>query len=382
MMVLFHCESNPGYAAASHELTFLRLAQRLVGGYENIHFAYRDLSNGRSPHLPNELTNLIKVDTTINSHNSLDDLSRYIRKHEIQLVFGFDQPVRRPAFKHMRKAGVRHFISYWGAPMSSINRGLKLIFKKIDVAMAHHRPDHFVFQSEGMRQSAVHGRGIPASQTSVVRTGIDTDKFHPAADIDWYAHELFGIEKDRRIVFFSGHMEARKGVDVVLRSAVELVDRQGRNDVHFLILGNRPGQEAPFQPIYSGTRASEHITFGGYRSDIPELLRSCDIGIIASTGWDSFPMSSIEMAASGLPLVVSDLPGLREAVTPDTGLLFPVSDHVSAAAKIQLLLDNPGLRSKMGDMGRRRAVKEFSVESQITGLETIIRRVAADILNR
>jgi len=57
MMVLFHCESNPGYAAASHELTFLRLAQRLVGGYENIHFAYRDLSNGRSPHLPNELTN-------------------------------------------------------------------------------------------------------------------------------------------------------------------------------------------------------------------------------------------------------------------------------------------------------------------------------------
>jgi glycosyltransferase involved in cell wall biosynthesis len=98
--------------------------------------------------------------------------------------------------------------------------------------------------------------------------------------------------------------------------------------------------------------------------------------MIASTGWDSFPMSSVEMAATELPLVISDLPGLRDAVTPDTGFLFPVGDHVTAAERICRLLDDERLRRQMGRMGRQRAIREFSVDQQIAGLVAVVRSVA------
>jgi glycosyltransferase involved in cell wall biosynthesis len=380
ILIFFHCESNPGYAAASHELSFLRMALRLVGSYENVHFAYPTLKDGLSPTLPPELTNVIEFDAASRSRDHLQKVANYVRKHNIKVAFGFDQPIRRLSHKYLREAGVRYLVSYLGAPSSSINRGLKLALKKIDVAVARYKPDHFIYQSEDMRRTGTNGRGIPAENTSVVRTGIDTERFSPPASKDYYAHDAFAIDRHRKIVFFSGHMEHRKGVDVIIKSAVHLTENQGRSDVHFLVLGNKNGQEKSFLPLYEGTRAEEHITFGGYRSDVPQLLKSCAIGFIASTGWDSFPMSSIEMAASGLPLVVSDLPGLREAISPDTGFHYPVGDHLRAVEHLVRLLDDDLLRLRMGKMARQRAVSEFSRERQISEMESIVRTIAADVL--
>jgi glycosyltransferase involved in cell wall biosynthesis len=382
ILIFFHCESNPGYAAASHEITFFQMAKRLVGSSANIHFSYRTTANGRSTSLPDELTHIIEFDASSKSHNHLSKIEHYIRTNNIQIAFGFDQPVRRLAHKYMRRGGVRHIIAYWGAPMSSINQGLKLAIKRVYVELCRHRPDHFIFQSEGMRHTATHGQGIPLECTSLVRTGIDIDRFSPSKTDDWYAFDAFNIDRNRRIVFFSGHMEDRKGVDVIVKAALHLVKSMGRSDVHFLLLGNKSGQEKRFLPLYQGTIAEQHITFGGYRHDVPRLLKSCTLGFIASTEWDSFPMSSIEMAATGLPLIVSDLPGLREAISPETGFLYPVGDYIKAAHCIRELLDNEILRQRMGKRGRQRAVEQFSTNQQIAGMEAVVRKVAGHTLQQ
>lgn len=375
ILVIFHCESDPGFAAASHELTFLEMARRLVGNFDDIHFAYSDLSRGRSPSLPAELKNVIQFNWASGSKDDFRRIQGYVDDNAIRVVFGFDLPVRNGSYKYLRRGGVQHIISYLGAPMSGKMQGLKLALKKIDVLLARHRPDHFIFQSEGMRETGVQGRGIPREATSLVRTGIDVERFSPSSGKDWYAHEAFGIDKRRKIVFFSGHMEERKGVDVTIKAARHLVEKLDRVDFHLLILGNRNGQERRFLPLFEGSAAENHITFGGYRSDVPSILKSCSLGFIASTGWDSFPMSSIEMAASGMPLIISDLPGLREAVTPETGMLYPPGDYRQAASCIALLLDNGELRRGMGRQARQRVVNEFSVDRQIAGLESVVRRV-------
>lgn len=380
ILVFFHCESNPGFAAASHEITFYKMARRLVGASENIHFSYRTLEGGLSPTLPKDLVNVIHFDSASRDPAHLRGIEAYVREHNIQIAFGFDQPVRRASHRYLRRGGVKHMVSYWGAPMSSINHGLKLALKKVYVRLFPHRPDHFIFQSEGMRHTATHGQGIPQHCTSVVRTGIDTERFSPAPGKDYYAHDEFGIPHERRIVFFSGHMEDRKGVDVIVRTAVHMIEDLGRRDMHFLLLGNRDGQEHNFLPLYRNSPAAEFITFGGYRNDVPRLLKSCSIGQIASTEWDSFPMSSIEMAACGMPLVVSDLPGLREAVTPDTGFRYPVGDHEAAAQHLLRLLDDEVLRQRMGRNGRQRVLESFSVTQQISGMEAVVRQVAGHLL--
>ncbi|MGQ9425167.1 glycosyltransferase family 4 protein [Gilvimarinus sp. F26214L] len=380
ILVFFHCESNPGYAAASHEITFYQVAKRIAGSNENIHFAYPTLRNGLSPTLPKELTNIIEFDARSRSREYLSHIETYVRENNIQIAFGFDQPVNRLSHRYLRRGGVHTIISYLGAPMSSINHGLKLAMKKMYVRLCRDRPDHFIFQSEGMRRTATHGQGIPEAATSVVRTGIDVQRFSPSSQQSWYAHQRFQIPQNRRIIFFSGHMEERKGVDVIIRCAVHMIEHMGHRDIHFLIVGNKEGEEKHFEPLYKDSKAAAHITFGGYRSDIPHILKSCTVGYIASTVWDSFPMSSIEMAATGLPLVVSDLDGLREVISPETGFLYPPGNHRDAADRIHTLLVDKDLRARMSRKARQRAVREFAVDQQVSGLEAIIRKVAAQNL--
>ncbi|MCG7199473.1 glycosyltransferase family 4 protein [Marinobacter pelagius] len=372
ILVLFHCESNPGFAASSHEHTFLRAALNLAGNYSKVHFAYRDLSRGMTPSLPQELVNIIQIDNSWNTPGRLLPIQRYIEQNRISIVFGFDQPVRRPLYRYLRKGGVTTFVSYWGAPMSSLNKGFKLLLKRVDARLSPWGPDHYIFQSEGMRKTAVHGRGIPIAKTSIVRTGIDTDVFFRNPNQRFYCHESFNIPKDRKIVFFSGHMEPRKGVGVLVRTAMHLID-QGYQKAHFVILGNRHGQEQPYLELLGEHPARNHVTFGGYRSDIPSLLSGCSLGLIASTGWDSFPMSSLEMSAAELPLLVSDLPGLRETVHDGAGVTFEPGNIDECARKIRQLLDDPDTAAVIGKKGRERVLKGYSRVQQVEAIESIIR---------
>jgi glycosyltransferase involved in cell wall biosynthesis len=249
--------------------------------------------------------------------------------------------------------------------------------KRVEVALRTNRPNHFIFESEAMRETAVYGRGIPRRDTSVVHLGIDTERFSPGKATSYYAHDQFGIPHDRRIVFYSGHIQERKGVDVLLRAASEMVHGRGRRDVHFLLVGNRQDEEKGYRYLYDGTGAECYITFGGYRNDVPRLLPSCFLGVIPSTGWDSFTMSSLEMAACGLPLLASRLQGLVEAVDHGrTGYLFEPGDHSALADRIEQLLDDPAQYSSLSQAGRARIEHGFSLEHQLQGLVNAVRLVA------
>jgi glycosyltransferase involved in cell wall biosynthesis len=226
-----------------------------------------------------------------------------------------------------------------------------------------------------MRQTAVYGRGINSRDTSVVQLGVDTRKYKPNLG-SRYAYDAFEIPLDRKIVFYSGHMQERKGVRVIISAAVELVNKRNRNDVHFLLVGNKRGEEQQYFDLYRDTVAEKYITFGGYRDDIPEILPACYIGTIASTGWDSFTMSSVEMASAGVPLIVSNLQGLVETVEDgDTGYLFDAGDHLELANKIEYLLEHQNIQKRLSENSRTRIEKGFSIDTQINKLVSAISRL-------
>jgi glycosyltransferase involved in cell wall biosynthesis len=383
VLVFFHCPSNTGYAISQLERVFLAAACRAAGSLESVHFAYPDLSAGHPATLPSEFDRVLRFDPRLGDEAHLRSIEEYVRRNDIRIAFGFDQPVRLPGYEALRRGGIRTFISYWGAPMSDLNHGLKLAMRRLDVAISRHGPDHFIFESIAMQRAAVEGRGIPHSRTSITYLGVDTERFRPPARPDWYAHELFAIPKDRRIIYYSGHIGERKGVHVLVRAVVEMVTRRDRRDVHLVILGDRTGQAAAFEQLYRGTQAEGHITFGGYRSDVEQVIRGAYVGAIASTGWDSFTMSSVEMAACGIPLVVSRVPGLDETVEEGkTGFLFPVGDHQALADRLAQIVDDPVLRQRMSDASRERVLNRFTVGRQIDSLASTIADVDAKRIAR
>jgi glycosyltransferase involved in cell wall biosynthesis len=373
ILIFFHCRSNTGYAIGRLETAFFEMAQRLTHDTDKIHLGYPSLAGGRPTFVEKHFENIIEFDSADSSRKNLDAIHNYIRENKIDLAFGFDQPVWRSVYPVMRKAGIRIFVSYWGAPMSSINNGVKLLLKRMEVKLTRNKPDHFIFESKAMADAAVYGRGIDPHRVSVIPTGVDTEKFKPVPGNYNYPYQIFKIPENRKIIFYSGHMEERKGVHVIIEAANELIRVRNRNDVHFLLLGNTDGQEKRFAPMYFGTETEQHITFGGYRDDLNRILPSCYVGVIASTGWDSFPMSSLEMASSGLPLVASKLQGIGEGIdNGKTGYLIEPGDHLGLADRIEQLLDDSELQEGMGRAAREWILEKFSRDRQIENLTSTL----------
>jgi glycosyltransferase involved in cell wall biosynthesis len=260
--------------------------------------------------------------------------------------------------------------------MSSVNSWAVRLVKKLEVALRRDGPDHYIFESRGMAETATLGRGIPSYRTSVVYLGIDTDRFRPEpADAGW-VYERLSVPAQRRIFFYAGHMEPRKGVAAIMEAANHVAGRRDRDDWHILLFGNKGDEHLPYVRLLTG-KAAEHVTFGGYRSDLNVLQRGCYAAVIASTGWDSFPRSGIEMQASGLPLLVSDLRGLRESVDDGvSGLIFPTGNSVALAVAMERLLDDGDLRERLSRQARRRIETGFSAEIQLRRLTEVVQRVA------
>lgn len=364
VLIMIHCEEHTGYAISSLEHVFHQAA--LLAGYtdESIFWSFNGLKDISAK-------NKIDCDYLNPDQNSL---TPYLRNNNIQSVIAFDLGYPAKVIGLLKDSGVKKIISYWGASMSSINYGLKLWVKKAEFLFRRHKPNHFVFESEAMRRTATHGRGIPHSATSVLYLGVNTTKFYPNYGKDFYAHEQLGIAKDKKIVFYSGHMEERKGVRTIIKSAIHLADSGNLGKLHFVLCGNKNDEAKTYTDMLTGSTAASSVTFAGYRNDIAALMRSSAIGVIASTGWDSFTMSSVEMMASGLPLIISNLQGLSETIEDkQNGYLVTPGDHIELAEKIIMLRENNTLAERFSKNSRHRAEQCFSISLQIKRMAEILK---------
>lgn len=116
----------------------------------------------------------------------------------------------------------------------------------------------------------------------------------------------------------------------------------------------------------------------GNRRDVPELLQQAQLFVLVSK-WEGFPISILEAMRSGLPVVASDVGGVREAVLHGkTGFLVERENPDDLREKLAIMLCNPGLRRSMGDTGRLVFEQHHMVEQMILKTIDVYREVIAD----
>ncbi len=374
ILILLHCESNTGYAIGPLERTFYEMALALCDGdASRIHFSYPSMKKGPSPTLPADFKQYVVIDPNRLDAQHCKAAGHYLREHHIDTIFGFDQPVFQPIYRYFRRAGVRRFISYWGAPMSAMNNWAIRLVKRAGVMLHPEGPDHYIFESRGMAELAIKGRGIPSRRVSVVPLGVDCHRFRPDPADAQYVYESTQIPRQRRIFFYCGHMEPRKGVAVIMRAANHLSRSRQADDWHVLLCGNKGEESVPYEQMLT-EEARSRVTFAGYRSDLERLYRGCYAALIMSTGWDSFPRSGLEVQASGLPLFVSDLMGIRESVCDGvTGLILKAGDAEVLADAMSRLLDDSGWRNRLSQEARLRIESQFTIKKQLAALTDVVR---------
>lgn len=100
----------------------------------------------------------------------------------------------------------------------------------------------------------------------------------------------------------------------------------------------------------------------GRREDIAAQYAGSHIACLPSFYGEGVPKSLLEAAACGRPIVTTDTPGCRDVVRDgDNGLLVPPRDSAALADAIARLVRDAALRARMGELGRRRAEREFAL---------------------
>jgi len=177
--------------------------------------------------------------------------------------------------------------------------------------------------------------------------------------------------RETRIVFLGRH-EPRKGLQVLLRAWPEIRRQTG---ARLRVLGADPLQ---VRLLLTRLRLSDDgvdaLGFVSERERTEELLKAKAF-VAPSLHGESFGMVLTEAFACAMPVVASDIPGYRDVMTPETGVLIPANEpHVLAQATVNLLADEPR-RQQLGAGARRRA-RAYSWDDIGRRLLAIYERVA------
>ena len=116
----------------------------------------------------------------------------------------------------------------------------------------------------------------------------------------------------------------------------------------------------------------------GFRSDVAALMAACDIFVLPAPA-EPFGLVLIEAMAMGKPVIAAAAGGPLEIVADgETGLLFEPGDAASLAAAMRRLLENPDLRQRMGQAGRRRYEEMFTAQRMAENMAAVYESMNRD----
>jgi glycosyltransferase involved in cell wall biosynthesis len=151
----------------------------------------------------------------------------------------------------------------------------------------------------------------------------------------------------------------QKGFPELFAAAERL--RSSHPEIVFVVVGGSDPDKADAisseELAAAGRRG--RIVFTGSRDDMEDVYRGFDLFVLPSHR-EGFPRSAMEAAATGLPVIATDIRGCRQVVSHGkTGLLVPLRDPVRLASAIEELVVDSALRRRMGTAGRSKAEGEF-----------------------
>jgi glycosyltransferase involved in cell wall biosynthesis len=207
------------------------------------------------------------------------------------------------------------------------------------------------------RSYARTSRSLRGRAVEIIPSSVDLVRFRPDIDGSDVRRRL-GLE-GFRVLVFTGRLVPHKGVDAILRTLPELP-----RDVALLVVGRGP-QFPVLRQLARRLGVESRVRFCSNVGDdeLPSYLRVADLFVFPSQNrLEGFGLVVAEALASGLPVVIADIPGVREVIEPGReGVLVEPMLAGDLTARIRELLEDPERRRAMGEAARRRAEERYGL---------------------
>lgn len=138
-------------------------------------------------------------------------------------------------------------------------------------------------------------------------------------------------------------------------------------------VGDGPGL-AKAQSLCAQLGVISKVRFSGACSDVPNRLVGADIFVLLSH-WEGLPLTILEAMCVGLPVIASDVGGVKETINHDSGFLVSGASDDDLIEALQKLILSAELRTQMGSASRALYEKCFTVGRMIEQTESIYRQV-------
>jgi len=173
-----------------------------------------------------------------------------------------------------------------------------------------------------------------------------------------------------------------KGIEYFLRACAILRNELGGRRLEVVLVGAKLGTQADYCHKIEALideldlrRATQNL---GLVRDVPEVLLSLDVLVLSSVS-EACPMVVLEAMSSAIPIVATDVGGVRELVAPDSddraGLVVSPRDPVALARAMRSVVECPELARQLGRNGRERARERFSLDMCVERHLQVYRRV-------
>ncbi|WP_410508091.1 glycosyltransferase family 4 protein [Methanosarcina hadiensis] len=201
----------------------------------------------------------------------------------------------------------------------------------------------------------------------VIPNGINLNDFEISLSKE-ECRNLLNLPEDKSIILFVGSLTPRKAPDILLNAMKKIV--QECSDSYLVLVGD--GSWKNDLKEMANTLGINDVLFTGFIEDDMKILyyKAADIFALPSLS-EAFPLTLMEAAASGLPLVGSGLECLKEIIDVDyNGFLTKTGDQDDLASKLIYLINNKDLRLKMG-INSKDKVRNFSWEKVAQDTEQV-----------
>jgi glycosyltransferase involved in cell wall biosynthesis len=207
--------------------------------------------------------------------------------------------------------------------------------------------------SQRSRDDIAQAMGVPTARIAVVPNGVDPETFRP----------LPGARKR------PGRLITTASADVPLKGLVPLLEavarlRQQRPEVELVVVGKaRKNGDAAATMARLGLNGAVRFVSGVEEAELVHLYAEAELAVVPSL-YEGFSLPAVEAMACGVPVVATTAGALPEVLGRDgeAGFLVPPGEPEALAAAIARALENPELRFRLGECGRRRVASCFSWE--------------------
>ena len=238
-----------------------------------------------------------------------------------------------------------------------LNLGMYSFSNRLAREIAFQNPDDMELLKASGGLSRSKGRLIPGG------SGVDVTEYNPGtrnSEESQKIRQSLGIASNAFVSMFVGRLQLDKGLVEFVEAARQLKNK--RNDIVFVMVGAPdPGNKRSVPELTLAQWKSEgNVIFTGRREDVPQLMTIANVITTPTFYREGLPRTLLEAAATGLPLIGTDMPGVREAIANGVnGILIPTRDSYALASAVEELADDPDKAQRYGNESLNRANNEF-----------------------